>query len=126
MSEVALASVLAVVAASQDKDATIVVDERTDSGDGNFSYNVKTSNGIEISRTGTPGSEGQSNFRGSFRFPLNDGTFLEVTYVADELGYKPRFAIVPEFISPLSVTSARPIHRSSLAFSPDARSSLPF
>lgn len=62
-----LACLLVVAAARPDKDATILVNERTDSGDGSFSYNVETSNGIEMSRTGTPGSAGQSNFRGSFR-----------------------------------------------------------
>ncbi|KAK8377693.1 hypothetical protein O3P69_013974 [Scylla paramamosain] len=95
MKFVVLACMLAVAVARPDRDATIVVDERTDNGDGNFFYNVQTSNGIEKSKTGTPGSEGQSNFQGSFRFPLDDGTFAEVRYVADEFGYKPESDLLP-------------------------------
>lgn len=62
-----LACLLAVAAARPDKDATILKDERSDSGDGNFYYTYETSNGIQQAKTGTPGSEGQSNYDGSFR-----------------------------------------------------------
>lgn len=65
--QVLLACLLAMAAARPEKDATILVDERTDRGDGNFFYNVETSNGIEKTKTGTPGSAGQSNMDGSFR-----------------------------------------------------------
>ncbi|XP_050704883.1 cuticle protein AM1159-like [Eriocheir sinensis] len=95
MKFVLLACLLAVAAARPDKDATITLDERSDSGDGNFYYNVQTSNGIELSKTGTPGSEGQSNMDGSFRFPLEDGTYAEFRYVADENGYRPESSLLP-------------------------------
>nr|P81576.1 RecName: Full=Cuticle protein AM1159; Short=CPAM1159 [Cancer pagurus] len=75
--------------------ATVVVDERTDNGDGNFNYNFQTSNGIEDTKTGTPGSQGQSNMQGTFRFLLPDGTTAEVRYVADEFGYRPESPLLP-------------------------------
>nr|XP_053631874.1 cuticle protein AM1159-like [Cherax quadricarinatus] len=78
-----------------EKDAQIVVDERSDSGDGNFQYRFETSNGISAQKTGTPGSEGQSNMNGAFRFTLPDGTIAEVRYVANELGYQPESALLP-------------------------------
>ncbi|XP_053631873.1 cuticle protein AM1159 [Cherax quadricarinatus] len=76
--------------------AQIVVDERSDSGDGNFHYRFETSNGISAQKTGTPGSEGQSNMDGGFRFTLPDGTIAEVRYVANELGYQPESSLLPK------------------------------
>lgn len=65
--QILFACLLAVTVARPEKDATILVDERSDSGDGNFYYNYETSNGIKKTKTGRPGSEGQSNMDGSFR-----------------------------------------------------------
>ncbi|KAK8745507.1 hypothetical protein OTU49_000226 [Cherax quadricarinatus] len=86
---------VALASAAPDKDAHTLVDERSDSGDGNFHYNFETSNGIAAEKTGTPGSEGQSNMKGSFRFTLPDGTPAEVTYIADENGYQPSSDLLP-------------------------------
>ncbi|XP_053631872.1 cuticle protein AMP1B-like [Cherax quadricarinatus] len=79
----------------QDKDAQIVLEERSDSADGNFYYQFETSNGISEQRRGTPGSEGQSNMDGAFRFRLLDGTIAEVRYVANEYGYQPESDLIP-------------------------------
>ncbi|KAK8745508.1 hypothetical protein OTU49_000227 [Cherax quadricarinatus] len=91
----ALLVTLAAAAPRPDKDAETVVDERQDSGDGNFNYRFETSNGIKEDRTGTPGSEGQSNMQGSFSFTLADGTVAEVTFVADETGFNPKSPLLP-------------------------------
>ncbi|XP_050720647.1 cuticle protein AMP1A-like [Eriocheir sinensis] len=80
---------------SSDRDAYIITDERTDNGDGNFKYLFETSNGIFSQRTGTPGSEGQSNMQGSERFTFPDGTVAEITYVADENGYRAESPLIP-------------------------------
>ncbi|ROT72361.1 hypothetical protein C7M84_009271 [Penaeus vannamei] len=69
-----------------ERQVAILRDDRQDSGDGNFNYNFETENGISVSASGTPGSEGQSNMQGSYRFTLPDGTIAEVRYVADEFG----------------------------------------
>ncbi|XP_050720666.1 cuticle protein AM/CP1114-like [Eriocheir sinensis] len=96
-----LACLLAVAAARPEKDSVILKDERSDSGDGNFYYSFETSNGIEKTKTGTPGSAGQSNMDGSFSFTLPDGTIATFTYVADESGYRvesPLLPPVPEYV----------------------------
>nr|AAV28477.1 arthrodial cuticle protein AMP6.0 [Callinectes sapidus] len=93
--------VLALAAARPDKDATILTDEREDRGDGNFFYRFETSNGIQKEKTGTPGSEGQSNMVGSFQFPLDDGSTATFTFVADENGYRvesPLLPPIPEYV----------------------------
>ncbi|XP_053631875.1 cuticle protein AMP1B-like [Cherax quadricarinatus] len=79
-----------------DRDAQIVKDERSDSGDGNFYYSFETSNGISAQKTGTPGSKGQSNMDGGFQFRLPDGTIAEVRYVANEYGYQPESDLIPK------------------------------
>ncbi|XP_042859343.1 cuticle protein AMP1B-like [Penaeus japonicus] len=93
-------------------DAEVVYDERTDQGDGNFRYAFETTNGIRAEKTGVPGAAGQSNMQGSFTFPLPEGGVVEVTYVADEDGYRPESdAIptpgpVPEFVKELLAIAA--------------------
>nr|P81575.1 RecName: Full=Cuticle protein AM/CP1114; AltName: Full=CPAM/CPAM1114 [Cancer pagurus] len=84
-----------------DRDATILKDDRTDNGDGNFHYSFETSNGIQDTKTGVPGSAGQSNMNGDFSFPLDDGSTASFTYVADENGYhveSPLLPSIPEYV----------------------------
>ncbi|XP_042241689.1 cuticle protein AM1199-like [Homarus americanus] len=73
----------------------ILRDERTDNGDGNFNYLFEAENGIFMNAVGTPGSKGQSNIQGSYRFPLPDGTIAEVRYFADENGYVAESPLIP-------------------------------
>ncbi|KAK4304185.1 hypothetical protein Pmani_023819 [Petrolisthes manimaculis] len=79
----------------RDQEATIIVDERSDSGDGNFQYRFQTSNGIDTQKVGVPGSQGQSNMNGGFSFTLPDGTVAQVNYVADEFGYRAESPLIP-------------------------------
>ncbi|XP_071551782.1 cuticle protein AM1199-like [Panulirus ornatus] len=72
----------------------ILRDEREDRGDGNFRYEFETEHGIHVNAVGTPGSKGQSNIQGFYRFPVA-GSRAEVTYVADELGYRPQSPLIP-------------------------------
>ncbi|XP_069942947.1 cuticle protein AM1199-like [Cherax quadricarinatus] len=73
----------------------ILRDNRHDSGDGNFNYEFETENGISVSAVGRPGSKGQSNIQGSYRFTLPDGTPAEVRYIADEFGYRAESPQIP-------------------------------
>ncbi|XP_045621220.1 cuticle protein AMP1A [Procambarus clarkii] len=91
----ALLVALAAAAPRPDQDAETLVDEREDKGDGSFNYQFETSNGLAEERVGTIGAEGQSNFQGSYRFTLPDGTVAEVTYVADENGFRPESPLIP-------------------------------
>ncbi|XP_071552015.1 cuticle protein AM1159-like isoform X1 [Panulirus ornatus] len=89
--------VASVAAAPQhsEKDATIIVDEREDLGDGNFNYRYETSNKIYESRTGTPGVAGQSNMDGVISFVFPDGTPAELSFVANDHGFQPSSNLLP-------------------------------
>ncbi|KAK8377501.1 hypothetical protein O3P69_013853 [Scylla paramamosain] len=97
--QVLLACLAAVaVAAPQFIDRPVVLvlrDDRQDNGDGNFNFAFEADNGIAEERSGTPGVEGQANMQGSYRFPLPDGTFAEVTFIADEGGFRPQSPLLP-------------------------------
>ncbi|KAK3857450.1 hypothetical protein Pcinc_036283 [Petrolisthes cinctipes] len=73
----------------------VIRDERVDQGDGNFQYEFETENGIYTNAVGAPGSLGQSNMQGSYRFTLDDGSVAEVTWVADENGYRAESPLIP-------------------------------
>ncbi|XP_063869895.1 cuticle protein AM1199-like [Scylla paramamosain] len=73
----------------------ILRDERENYGDGNFRYEFETENGIRVNALGTPGFRGQSNIRGSYSYPLPNGGFAEVNYVADENGYRAESPLIP-------------------------------
>ncbi|KAK8745555.1 hypothetical protein OTU49_000263 [Cherax quadricarinatus] len=68
--------------------------ENINEGDGHFKYGFETDTGIKVDALGTPGSEGQSNINGNFKFPLGNGQHLEVVYEADENGYRPSVKFV--------------------------------
>ncbi|XP_050720608.1 cuticle protein AM1159-like [Eriocheir sinensis] len=100
MKFVLLACLAAVAAAAPQFDASLPVvlvlrDDRQDNGDGNFNFAFEADNGIYEERSGSIGSLGQSNMQGSYRFPLPDGTFAEVRFVADENGFRPESPLLP-------------------------------
>ncbi|KAK4304202.1 hypothetical protein Pmani_023836 [Petrolisthes manimaculis] len=73
----------------------VISDQRVDQGDGNFQYEFETENGIYTNAVGAPGSQGQSNMQGSYRFTLDDGSVAEVTWTADENGYVAQSPLIP-------------------------------
>ncbi|XP_042888864.1 cuticle protein AMP4-like [Penaeus japonicus] len=75
-------------------DVPILRDDRLNEGNGNFNYDFETGNGIVVSAVGTPGVEGQSNIQGTYTYPVGDGTVVEVTYIADETGFRPSVRLV--------------------------------
>ncbi|XP_047478361.1 cuticle protein AM1199-like [Penaeus chinensis] len=77
------------------KHIAIVREDRQDDGNGRFRYSFEAENGISVAAAGTPGSKGQSNIDGNFRFRLDDGRTAEVSYVADEFGYRPESPLIP-------------------------------
>ncbi|XP_069167585.1 cuticle protein AM1159-like [Procambarus clarkii] len=99
MQIVILACLAAMAAAApQPQDSppvAILRDDRQDSGEGNFNYAFEAENGISVEASGSPGSEGQSNIQGVYRFPLDDGTVAEVRYVADDNGFRPESPLLP-------------------------------
>ncbi|XP_071551772.1 cuticle protein AM1239-like [Panulirus ornatus] len=100
MKLVVLACLAAVaVAAPQFQDfipiVNILRDERQDDGNGNFRYVFEADNGIAVEASGTPGSQGQSNIQGSFRFVFPEGNTADVRYIADESGFQPQSDLLP-------------------------------
>ncbi|XP_066942134.1 cuticle protein AM1159-like [Macrobrachium rosenbergii] len=85
------------LAAPQSQDPVAITrDDRTDNGDGTFSYVFEAENGIVAQAAGVQGSQGQSNIEGSYSFPLSDGSgFVEVRYVADENGFRAESPFLP-------------------------------
>ncbi|XP_071551998.1 cuticle protein AM1199-like [Panulirus ornatus] len=73
----------------------VISDTREDHGDGRFRYHFITENGINVHAAGNPGSAGQSNIQGGFSFPFPEGGAGEVTYVADEGGYRAQSPLIP-------------------------------
>ncbi|XP_071551771.1 cuticle protein AM1239-like [Panulirus ornatus] len=100
MKLVVLACLAAVaIAAPQSQDVIPVVqvlrDDRQDDGNGIFNYAFETENGIAMEASGTPGSQGQSNMQGSFRFVFPEGNAADVRYIADENGFQPQSDLLP-------------------------------
>ncbi|KAK3857449.1 hypothetical protein Pcinc_036282 [Petrolisthes cinctipes] len=86
------------LAAPQQREADfidIIRDERVDNGDGNYNFLFETENGIYQEVAGRPGDNGGQHMEGSFRFPLDDGTIAEVTFIANENGYVPQSDLIP-------------------------------
>ncbi|XP_045101784.1 cuticle protein AMP4-like [Portunus trituberculatus] len=73
----------------------ILEEHHEDSGDGRFKYGYQSENGIAVEVSGEPGEEGQNRVKGMYRFPLPNGTMAEVTYTADEEGFKVQSPLVP-------------------------------
>ncbi|XP_071551995.1 cuticle protein AM1199-like [Panulirus ornatus] len=79
----------------QKRPIAILSQNQQDNGDGSFTYDFEAENGIAVSAVGTPGSKGQSNIQGTYRFPLPDGTIAEVRYFADENGFRAESPLIP-------------------------------
>merc|ERR1711911_81491 len=90
------ACLLAVALARPQGDAQTLRSENLSEGNGVFQYNFETDNGIVVEANGSPNAEGSSDITGSYRFPLGNGQFLEVTYTADQGGYKPSTRFVSQ------------------------------
>ncbi|XP_064084283.1 cuticle protein AM1199-like [Macrobrachium nipponense] len=86
---------MALAAPRPQDDVSILRDERVDQGDGNFNYNFELSDGTAIGAEGTPNDAGSVNIEGSYRFTLPDGAVVEITYVADEAGFRPVGDVIP-------------------------------
>ncbi|XP_066941712.1 cuticle protein AMP4-like [Macrobrachium rosenbergii] len=82
----------------------ILRDERVQPEEGAYSFQVETENGIVQKEEGVAGTQGQTNVEGSFSYPLEDGTVVEVSYIADENGFQvqsPLLPVAPEFPHPI-------------------------
>ncbi|XP_042229233.1 cuticle protein AM1159-like [Homarus americanus] len=73
----------------------IIRDDRLAPEGAFYNTDVETENGIIFSENGHEGSLGQSNAEGSVSYTSPEGDLIEVTYVADELGFRAVGAHIP-------------------------------
>ncbi|XP_058800847.1 endocuticle structural glycoprotein ABD-4-like [Phymastichus coffea] len=69
--------------------------------DGSYNWSFETANGIKSEEEGRlkPGSEpGETiaSVRGSYSYQADDGTPVEISYTADENGFRPQGAAIPQ------------------------------
>ncbi|XP_076031137.1 pupal cuticle protein-like [Oratosquilla oratoria] len=73
---------------------------------GVHSLDFEAENGIAVKTVGSHGSEGGSVMQGAFNYRFDDGTFLLLTFVADEFGYRPESPLLP--VAPLAPPPGAP------------------
>ncbi|KAJ3653982.1 hypothetical protein Zmor_013200 [Zophobas morio] len=100
---VVVAALLAVALArpqNRDADAQIVRADTDNIGVGGYKYSYETSNGISSDEQGEVKNEGREDesiaVRGQFSFVGPDGVTYTVQYIADENGFQPQGAHIPQ------------------------------
>lgn len=78
-------------ARERDATAKILRSENEIYPDGSYQYGFETDNGIEVQESGVAGV----SVSGSARWVDDEGSPIELTYIADENGYQPQGAHLP-------------------------------
>ncbi|XP_017775412.1 PREDICTED: flexible cuticle protein 12-like, partial [Nicrophorus vespilloides] len=100
----AFAALVAVALAApqykEEKDAYVVRQEVDNIGVDGYKQTYETSNGISASEQGQVINAGQENesiaVKGEYKYVGDDGQTYTVTYVADENGFQPQGAHIPQ------------------------------
>ncbi|XP_014362821.2 flexible cuticle protein 12 isoform X1 [Papilio machaon] len=83
-----------------DGQAQIVVQNIDNIGTGPYAYESETSNGIVQKEQGQLKNVGTENealeVRGQYSYPGDDGVIYTITYIANELGFQPQGAHIPQ------------------------------
>ncbi|XP_045593238.1 cuticle protein AMP1A [Procambarus clarkii] len=90
--------------AGSSEEVPILKDDRIQEDDGRYNFDVETGNGIILSQSGSPGSEGAIIKAGQYSYTAPDGTPVVVKFVADENGFQPEsnlLPVAPEFPHPI-------------------------
>ncbi|TKX27925.1 flexible cuticle protein 12-like [Spodoptera litura] len=86
--------------ASPDADAVVVRYDSDNIGVDGYNYAVETSNGIAAQEQGQLKNAGTENeaieVRGQFSYTGPDGVVYTVTYIANEQGFQPQGAHIPQ------------------------------
>lgn len=67
-------------------------------GDGSYQYSFETGNGISADQKGDLKKVGDVEaleVQGQFQYPSEDGSNIQLSYIADENGYQPQGAHLP-------------------------------
>ncbi|KAM3956659.1 flexible cuticle protein 12-like [Aphomia sociella] len=96
-----VAAAVAAPAGGPDSTAQILRYDSDNIGVDGYKYSVETSNGISQQEEGQLSNVGPENVpaivvRGQFSYPGPDGQVYTVTYVADENGFQPQGAHLPQ------------------------------
>ncbi|XP_017886965.1 larval cuticle protein LCP-17-like [Ceratina calcarata] len=83
------------------KPSLIVKQSQDLSPDGSYSYSYETDNGIYHGATGTRVATNAKNTpvivtQGQYQYTAPDGTPIQVTYTADQNGFQPQGAHIPQ------------------------------
>ncbi|KAK3885859.1 hypothetical protein Pcinc_009958 [Petrolisthes cinctipes] len=73
----------------------IIKDERVAPAGGTYVTDFETEDGVAHVESGQAGSAGQSNVQGSYSYISPEGEVVQVTYVADEFGFRAESPFVP-------------------------------
>ncbi|KAG7307719.1 hypothetical protein JYU34_006290 [Plutella xylostella] len=96
----ALFAVAALASPVEYKDATILRQNLDNIGVDGYNYAVETSDGKRQEESGTLTNPGTDNealvVRGSYSYTGPDGVVYTVTYVADQNGFQPQGAHIPQ------------------------------
>ncbi|KAK7085906.1 hypothetical protein SK128_013019 [Halocaridina rubra] len=82
----------------------ILRDDRIQEDDGRYNFDVETGNGIVISQSGSPVSQGAIASAGQYSYTAPDGTEVVLKFVADENGFQPQsdlLPVAPQFPHPI-------------------------
>ncbi|CAH0702666.1 unnamed protein product [Spodoptera exigua] len=86
--------------ANPDADAVVVRYDSDNIGVDGYNYNVQTSNGISQQEQGQLKNAGSENeaieVRGQYSYTGPDGVVYTITYIANELGFQPQGAHIPQ------------------------------
>ncbi|KAF4523920.1 hypothetical protein B566_EDAN012272 [Ephemera danica] len=102
--QIVLASLLALAAAApqgakQEEPIAILRSASDNNFDGSYSFSYETANGIsrdEVGEIKNPGTEDQIQvMRGSYSYTDPEGQLIQVTYIADENGFRAEGAHLP-------------------------------
>ena len=99
--QLAIVALAAVANAQQQyqKPIAILRQSQDFSPEGSYSYGYETENGISQTETGAPSAQGETGpvvtNQGSYSYTAPDGTPIQVTYVADENGFRAQGAHLP-------------------------------
>merc|ERR1711872_681329 len=92
----ALLAVAACRPQDQDSVEVYLVSEDSDPIEGfNHRHEFELDNGVSVAQIGSSDTNGASVMTGSFTFPLPDGTFATVNWVADALGFRAESPLLP-------------------------------
>ncbi|XP_052132182.1 endocuticle structural glycoprotein SgAbd-2-like [Frankliniella occidentalis] len=89
------AAVLGAPQRPQDQQAVISRLDSDISPDGSFTYTYETSNGIRADARGQQVGPESLSVQGQFSYTADDGTPIQLQYLADENGFQPQGAHLP-------------------------------